>query len=284
MRAHEPHVRGLARALRAVDRDHRLPGDRREARRAGRRRTAARSTSAGRSAASCGAAPTSSSARTAATCSARQVVVCAGLRCDELAAGVGRRPRRADHPVPRRVLRVRRARRRAGQGPDLPGARPGVPVPRRARHPGDRRQRARRPERRARAGPRGLLVGRREAQGAARVAGLPRHAAARAASTGATGSARCTGRCRARRWSARSSGCCPTSAPTTCTRPAPGCGPRRCGRTAALVDDFLFVAQGDAVRARCCTCSTPRHPAATAALPIGREILETLTGEKLGPL
>ena len=25
-------------------------------------------------------------------------------------------------------------------------------------------------------------------------------------------------------------------------------------------------------------------PAATAALPIGREILETLTGEKLGPL
>ena len=98
------------------------------------RRTAARSTSAGRSAAS---------VRRRA-----DVVVRTdggdllgtpgrGLRRPALrraGAGVGRRPGRADHPVPRRVLRLRRARGGAGQGPDLPGARPGVPVPGRARH------------------------------------------------------------------------------------------------------------------------------------------------------
>ena len=53
-----------------------------------------------------------------------------------------------------------------------------------------------------------------------------------------------------------------------------------------LVDDFLFVAQGlDAGGAGAVlhVLNAP-SPAATAALPIGREILETLTGEKLGPL
>lgn len=55
-----------------------------------------------------------------------------------------------------------------------------------------------------------------------------------------------------------------------------------------LVDDFLFVAQG--LDAGGAGASAVLHvlnapsPAATAALPIGREILETLTGEKLGPL
>ena len=42
--------------------------------------------------------------------------------------------------------------------------------------------------------------------------------------------------------------------PTSC-RPAPACGPRPSRRTAALVDDFLFVR---APRGRC-TCSTRRH-------------------------
>ena len=55
-----------------------------------------------------------------------------------------------------------------------------------------------------------------------------------------------------------------------------------------LVDDFLFVAQGlgsggTGAGAVLHVLNAP-SPAATAALPIGREILETLTGEKLGPL
>jgi (S)-2-hydroxyglutarate dehydrogenase len=50
-----------------------------------------------------------------------------------------------------------------------------------------------------------------------------------------------------------------------------------------LVDDFLFVAQGAGPGAVLHVLNAP-SPAATAALPIGREILETLTGEKLGPL
>jgi L-2-hydroxyglutarate oxidase len=55
-----------------------------------------------------------------------------------------------------------------------------------------------------------------------------------------------------------------------------------------LVDDFLFVEQG-AVDGRMGPGSVLHvlnapSPAATAALPIGREITEKLTGEKLAPL
>jgi (S)-2-hydroxyglutarate dehydrogenase len=55
-----------------------------------------------------------------------------------------------------------------------------------------------------------------------------------------------------------------------------------------LVDDFLFVAQGlehtsGAAGAVLHVLNAP-SPAATAALPIGREILQRLTGETLGPL
>jgi (S)-2-hydroxyglutarate dehydrogenase len=51
----------------------------------------------------------------------------------------------------------------------------------------------------------------------------------------------------------------------------------------ALVDDFLFVAEGEGPGAVLHVLNAP-SPAATAALPIGREILTRLTGEKLGPL
>lgn len=51
----------------------------------------------------------------------------------------------------------------------------------------------------------------------------------------------------------------------------------------ALVDDFLFVEQGRGAGAVLHVLNAP-SPAATAALPIGREILERLTGERLGPL
>jgi (S)-2-hydroxyglutarate dehydrogenase len=50
-----------------------------------------------------------------------------------------------------------------------------------------------------------------------------------------------------------------------------------------LVDDFLFVEQGSGAGSVLHVLNAP-SPAATAALPIGREILSRLTGEKLGPL
>ena len=50
-----------------------------------------------------------------------------------------------------------------------------------------------------------------------------------------------------------------------------------------LEDDFLFAAQGAGPGSILYVLNAP-SPAATAALPIGREILERLTGEKLGPL
>ena len=51
----------------------------------------------------------------------------------------------------------------------------------------------------------------------------------------------------------------------------------------ALVDDFLFVGQGAGAGAVLHVLNAP-SPAATAALPIGREILTRLTGETLAPL
>jgi L-2-hydroxyglutarate oxidase len=50
-----------------------------------------------------------------------------------------------------------------------------------------------------------------------------------------------------------------------------------------LVDDFLFVEQGRGPGSVLHVLNAP-SPAATAALPIGREILEKLTGEKIAPL
>src|ERR1700744_2324634 len=50
-----------------------------------------------------------------------------------------------------------------------------------------------------------------------------------------------------------------------------------------LLDAFLFPEQGQGPGAVLHVLNAP-SPAATAALPIGREILERLTGEKLGPL
>jgi (S)-2-hydroxyglutarate dehydrogenase len=50
-----------------------------------------------------------------------------------------------------------------------------------------------------------------------------------------------------------------------------------------LVDDFLFVEQGKGAGSVLHVLNAP-SPAATAALPIGREILEKLTGETVAPL
>jgi L-2-hydroxyglutarate oxidase len=50
-----------------------------------------------------------------------------------------------------------------------------------------------------------------------------------------------------------------------------------------LLDDFLLAGQGHGPGSVLHVLNAP-SPAATAALPIGREILGRLTGEKLGPL
>jgi L-2-hydroxyglutarate oxidase len=50
-----------------------------------------------------------------------------------------------------------------------------------------------------------------------------------------------------------------------------------------LVDEFLFVEQGKGRGSVLHVLNAP-SPAATAALPIGREILERLTGERIAPL
>jgi L-2-hydroxyglutarate oxidase len=52
----------------------------------------------------------------------------------------------------------------------------------------------------------------------------------------------------------------------------------------ALVDDFLFVEQGPGGPGSVLHVLNAPSPAATAAMPIGREIVARLTGQRLGPL
>ena len=65
----------------------------------------------------------------------------------------------------------------------------------------------------------------------------------------------------------------------TSSAPAPACAPRPCDRDGGLVDDFLFVQNDPAVLH---VLNAP-SPAATAALPIGAEIVRRLTGEHVAP-
>ena len=51
-----------------------------------------------------------------------------------------------------------------------------------------------------------------------------------------------------------------------------------------LVDDFLFAEQGERGPGFVLHVLNAPSPAATAALPIGREILHRLTGDRLPPL
>ena len=109
---------------------------------------------------------------------AKQVVVCAGLRCDELAKASGADP--GIRIIPFRGEYAGFSDRAAAlvKGLIYPVPDPafpflGVHATRR-----DRRARPRRSERGAGAGARGLLVGHDQAEGARAVAGLPRHAAA----------------------------------------------------------------------------------------------------------
>ncbi len=87
---------------------------------------------------------------------ADSLVACAGLYSDRVAAASGLEARGAHRPVPRRVLRTRPRASLPRQRTHLPGARPGVPVPRRAPDEDGRRVRARGPERGLRARARGI--------------------------------------------------------------------------------------------------------------------------------
>ena len=287
MRAHEPHVRGL-RALHVPSTgitDYRAIAEKLGelvAKEGGEIHL-------GRSVRQRGAPPRRrrGAHATAATCSARQVVVCAGLRCDELARASGADP--GVRIIPFRGEYYEFGERAAGLVKGLIYPVPDPAFPFLGVHA------TRGIDGSVHAGPNAVLAlaregyawGVGEAQGAARVAGLPRDAAAGPAALAL----------RARRGApvAVPRGDGPpdpaAAARRPGRRPAPGrrraCGPRRCGRTAALVDDFLFVAQGStssgAAGAVLHVLNAP-SPAATAALPIGREILTRLTGEKLGPL
>ena len=275
---------GIARAVRAVHRDHRLPGDRREARRAGgegRRRDPPRARGPQRRAR---AAPTSWSAPTAATCSAPRswsapacaatswpgppapTPACGSSRSAASTPGLGER---AAGP---------------GQGPDLPGARPGVPVPRRARHARGstaastpaRTPCSRWPARATRGAPcePRSCSGRWPYPGMLRLArqhwryGLGEmHRSLSRDGDGPPDPADAARRPRRRPASGRRRGARPGGAARRhAGRRLPV---RRTGRPGAGA--VLHVLNAPS-------------PAATAALPIGREILETLTGEKLGPL
>ena len=66
-------------------------------------------------------------------------------------------------------------------------------------------------------------------------------------------------------------------------RRARACARRPSSPDGTLVDDFLFAEQGRGAGAVLHVLNAP-SPAATAALPIGREIVERLTGDRLGPL
>ena len=165
---------------------------------------------------------------------------------------------------------LRPERARPGARADLPGARPALPVPRRAPHPDDRRRRARRPERRAGPRPRGLPLARRRTARAGRRRWrgpgfwrlAPRHWRTGVARGGPVavahaGSPRaCAAGARARR------------ATTSCRR-RPGVRAQALRRDGRLVDDFLHQRT---VRARC-TCSTRPSPAATASLEIADHLV-----------
>ena len=151
--ARSSRTRGGRRAALARDRDHRLPGD--------RRRLADDVEAAG---GQCGSAPRSPASprasgwRLAPTARQRfdRLIVCAGLQTDRVARLAGGWPGPAIVPFRGEYYAVRRHARDLVPRPDLPGAGPGVPVPRRPLHAARSRRPRDRAERRARPGPRGL--------------------------------------------------------------------------------------------------------------------------------
>ena len=213
---------------------------------------------------------------TAGAVAARDLVTCAGLHSDRLAAMTGHAggvrivPFRGDYAV------LRPEARRFCRALDLPGPRPPLPVPGRPPHPPDRRRGLGRPERRPRLRAGGLPPSRRRRP---RAGGDPRRP--RLPAPGGTLLADRRGRDDARPLAPPL-----PAAPSSATRrrcpstTSPGgrraSGPRRCGGTARS----SRTSSSSAARTSC-TSRTHRRPAATASLAIGRE-LATKAVERFG--
>ena len=274
LREIEPHVAGRGRAALADHRDRRLP-----ARWPGRsprtsRRPAAGCCSARRSTGSA-AGVDGVAVRDAAASEHRldQLVVCAGLQSDRGRAAGRRRRRPGDRAVPRRVLPAAPGARRPGARAGLPGAGPGLPVPRRALHPpGGRRPST---SGRTRCWP---PPGRATGAATSCPATWPRRCARPArggcsASTGGHGHARAARlalQARVRRPGPRVR---PGAAAGRRGRPRrPACGPRRSTRTARW-----STTSGSAGSARSSPSATRPRPAATSCLAIAEHVLDRLT-------
>ena len=161
-----------------------------------------------------------------------------------------------------------RAERATRARPDLPGARPRVPVPGRALHPHDRRRRGGGPERGARLRARGLLARHDVRPGdLLEHAGLRRLLAAWRASTGGWAPARCTAR------RARPPSCAalqqlvPDIRSADLERGGAGVRAQAVAPDGTLVDDFKISVTPGAVH----VVNAP-SPAATASLAIGRHV------------
>ena len=161
------------------------------------------------------------------------------------------------------------------RGPGLPGPRPGVPLPRRPPDPGHRRRRPRRPQRGARAGPRGLRLATRPAARARGRAGLAGLLADRRAATGGTGRARSTARCRSAPSPGRPAAAARASPRPICVPAPAGVRAQAVLRDGTLVDDFLIREAPRTVH----VLNAP-SPAATASLPIGREVAAAGAGTR----
>ena len=179
-----------------------------------------------------------------------RLVVCAGLQSDVVARLVGADPSPKILPFRGEYWELAPERTDLVKRHDLPGARPAVPVPRRALHPRRLRQRPRRSERGAGAGARGLQLAVDLGEGHL---GVARAGPARGRSPSSTGgwvSTRSAGRWSSRSTSRRRVGSfrscrCRTSR----TSPPPACARRRGDAAVSCSTTSRSTRSG---RSRCC--------------------------------
>ena len=147
-------------ALEPEHRDHRLPAGRPGHTPTRSARRAARSTPAARSPASPSGRRDGRRRPRRGDVVARDVIACAGLQADRVAAMTGDTGPRPDRARSAATTTRSRPTPDRWSGPHLPGARPALPVPRRPLHEAHRRRGLGRPERGARVRPRGLPAAR----------------------------------------------------------------------------------------------------------------------------
>ena len=289
VREREPAVARGRRAVGALDRDLRLRGDHPAAGRARRRPRRACCTPGGRCAPRCRRRADVVVHTDGGDLLAGQVVVCAGCA-----------PTRS--PAPRASIPACASSRSAASTPTCAGRRPTPSAAWSTRCP-TRRSRSSACTRPAASTARSTSgrtpcsrwPARATTGGRCRSASSPAPSPTPGSSrsprsSGATGWARCTARCRRRRWRRRSRRCCPGRRRPTCTRRTTSCGRRRGARPGGparrVAGRRLPVRPGR--RGQRGTGPAVLHvlnapsPAATAALPIGREIVARLEGKDVG--